>query len=64
MKKSNIKLSLNKKNVSNLQSNTIIGGVSGRTCEYTNKYYKSCYSACPTPPVTNNCGNTIFVCDH
>ncbi len=65
MKKASIKLSLNKKNISNLETNAIIGGVSGRTCEFTNKYYKSCYGPCPPPPATMHigCGNTVFICD-
>ncbi|WP_156168943.1 hypothetical protein [Kordia jejudonensis] len=69
MKKSKLKLSLNKKSISNLDVNEIIGGVSGRTCELTNKYYKTCYTYCPTPATWNdcltfNCGNTVRVCDH
>lgn len=64
MKKARIKLSLNIKNISNLETSTIIGGVSGRTCEFTNKYHKSCYGACPPPATLNiGCGNTVFVCD-
>jgi len=66
MKKSKIKLSLNKKSISNLETNTIIGGVSGRTCDFTNKYYKTCYTLCPVPATWGDCpsGNTVFVCDH
>ncbi|WP_298417070.1 hypothetical protein [uncultured Kordia sp.] len=69
MKKSKIKLSLNKKNISNLETNTVIGGVSGRTCELTNKYYNTCYTDCPVPATwwdcfTVGCENTVRVCDH
>jgi hypothetical protein len=69
MKKSKIKLSLNKKSISNLETDTIIGGVSGRTCELTNKYYNTCYTHCQTPATwwdcfTVGCENTVLVCDH
>jgi hypothetical protein len=59
MKKSNIKLSLNKKNISNLETSTIIGGVSGGTCEYTNKYYRTCWSIIQMSTVCN----TAFICE-
>ena len=60
-----IKLSLNKKNISNLETNEIIGGVSGRTCEYTNKYYKTCYGSTCDIDISRaiGCSNTILVCE-
>ncbi|MFK7750054.1 MAG: hypothetical protein AB8B65_16805 [Kordia sp.] len=63
MKKARIKLSLNKKNISNLETAAIVGGVTGRTCNYTNKYYNTCYDPCSPPPASRRCGNTVFVCD-
>lgn len=46
MKKTKIRLNLNKKNISNLETSAIKGGVTGTTCEITNKYYNTCYSGC------------------
>lgn len=64
MKKSKIKLHLNKQNVSTLKIDEIKGGVSGRTCDFTNKYYKTCYSPCTPQPTWNDCENTQVICDH
>jgi hypothetical protein len=49
MKKSKIKLSLNKKNISSLETSTITGGVSGKTCEHTRKYFITCQDECDRP---------------
>ncbi|MFK7750050.1 MAG: hypothetical protein AB8B65_16785 [Kordia sp.] len=46
MKKSKIKLDLNKKNISNLETSTIIGGASGKTCDPSYKHYNTCYMSC------------------
>ena len=64
MKKSNIKLFLNKKNISNLKTATVKGGVTGTTCKFTNKYYNTCFINCDA--TWHNCpsGNTVFICDH
>ncbi|WP_156168944.1 hypothetical protein [Kordia jejudonensis] len=64
MKKSKIKLSLNKSNISNLKTTDIKGGVSGTTCHFTNKYYKTCYFACTPEPTWRDCPNTVVICDH
>jgi len=74
MKKATIKLSLNKRNISNLKTSNIKGGVSGTTCNITNKYYKTCYSGCVPGLTFFDCftigqgcpdpGNTVLVCDH
>lgn len=71
MKKSKIKLSLHKQNISNLKTGSLKGGVTGTTCELTNKYYNTCYSGC-VPEKTwwdcfslvFACENTVRVCDH
>jgi hypothetical protein len=65
MKKSKIKLSLNKKNISNLETNAIKGGGTGGTCDISNKYYKTCYIGCNPEATAWDCtsGNTVFVCD-
>lgn len=71
MKKSKIKLSLNKQNISILETSTIKGGITGRTCDLTNKYYDTCYSGCVPQATFFDCftlvgcdDNTIRVCDH
>lgn len=71
MKKTKIKLSLNKRNISHLETSTIKGGVTGTTCELTNKYYNTCYSICDIPATWWDCftvtgcdQNTVRVCDH
>ncbi|WP_420570738.1 hypothetical protein [Kordia sp.] len=46
MKKSKIKLSLNKKNISNLKIDIVKGGVTGTTCNKTKKYHNTCYDGC------------------
>jgi hypothetical protein len=48
MKKSNVKLSLNKRSISSLKLEALKGGVTGTTCEFTNRYYKTCQNNCPT----------------
>jgi hypothetical protein len=73
MKKTTIKLSLNKQNISNLEMNTISGGITGITCNITNKYYETCYSGCVPGPTFFDCftinqgcpepENTVLVCD-
>jgi len=65
-KKTGNGLTFKKNVISNLENNTIIGGVSGRTCELTNKYYNTCYTDCPTPATWWDCTseNTVRVCDH
>lgn len=69
MKKSKIKLGLNKRSISNLKTETLKGGVTGTTCEITNKYYNTCYSGCVPEKTWWDCFslvptcNTIRVCD-
>ncbi|MBC8755568.1 hypothetical protein H2O64_12900 [Kordia sp. YSTF-M3] len=46
MKKSKIKLGLNKKNISSLKSNSIIGGATGQACEPTRAHHKTCFMSC------------------
>ncbi|MEM6687585.1 MAG: hypothetical protein AAF617_17540 [Bacteroidota bacterium] len=43
MKKSNIKLNLNKKSISSLGMTKIKGGITGeRACGFTGKHYQTC----------------------
>ena len=60
MKKSNVKLSLNKRNISSLKLEALKGGVTGTTCEFTNKYYKTCYVTCNT--FGPGCGGSNSIC--
>lgn len=60
MKKVKMKLSLNKRNISSLKLETLKGGVTGTTCEFTNKYYKTCYNTCDTFALT--CIKSVFIC--
>jgi len=46
MKKAKIKLNLNKNNISNLKTTSIKGGVSGTTCNKSEKYHETCYDGC------------------
>lgn len=70
MKKSKIKLSLNKRSISTLETSSVKGGITGTTCEITNKYYNTCYTDCPVQATWWDCFtlvaecNTIRVCDH
>ena len=64
MKKAKIKLNLNKRSISTLETSSIKGGVTGTTCEFTNKYHNTCYHPCSPPPGSRKCGNTVVVCDH
>ncbi|MBC8755575.1 hypothetical protein H2O64_12935 [Kordia sp. YSTF-M3] len=60
MKKSNVKLNLNKRSVSNLKTDALKGGVTGTTCEFTNKYYRTCYATCDTFAI--DCIGSVFIC--
>ena len=60
MKKSNVRLNLNKISVSNLKTDTLKGGVTGTTCDFTNKYYRTCYKTCDTN--TPDCIGSVFIC--
>jgi len=74
MKKSKIKLSLNKHKVSTLKNEIIKGGATGgTTCKYTNKYYQTCLPGCVPDPTVGVCitnfptcpsGNTFNYCHH
>lgn len=66
MKKKNVKtLKIKKVSISNFNLETIKGGVTGTTCEVTNKYYRTCYVTCyPQTWWDWNCPNTVVVCDH
>lgn len=55
-----MKLNLNKTNISSLKLTSIKGGVTGTTCEYTNKYYKTCYTTCNTFAI--DCIESVFIC--
>ena len=46
MKKSNIKLSLNKKSISSLEIDATKGGITGWTCNFTNRYHRTCFLPC------------------
>ncbi len=46
MKKQLQKLSLSKKTVAKLKVSTVKGGVTGTTCEYTNRYFETCWFMC------------------
>jgi hypothetical protein len=69
-KKTGNRLTFKKNVISNLKTNTVIGGVTGTTCQLTNKYYNTCYTDCPTPATWWDCftvgcdDNTVRVCDH
>ncbi len=73
MKKSKIKLSLHKQNISNLKTGAVKGGITGTTCNITRKYYNTCYSGCVPGPTFWDCftigqgcpvENTVRICDH
>lgn len=63
MKKQHFKsLKLNKSNISNLKNNSVIGGVTGQGCEFTFRFYKTCYTGCglnskPSPDDQTTCFN-------
>lgn len=54
-----MKLQLNKRNISSLKLKALKGGVTGTTCEFTNKYYKTCQANCPTLHPTCIASNSI-----
>lgn len=60
MKKVKMKLNLNKRNISSLKLETLKGGVTGTTCEFTNKYYRTCYKTCDTFDI--DCIGSVFIC--
>lgn len=60
MKKVKMKLSLNKRNISSLKLNALKGGVTGTTCEFTNRYYKTCQNKCDT--FNPNCIGSQSIC--
>lgn len=70
-KKTGNRLTFKKNVISNLETSSVKGGITGTTCELTNKYYNTCYSGC-VPEKTwwdcftlvGNCQNTVLVCDH
>ncbi|MBC8755572.1 hypothetical protein H2O64_12920 [Kordia sp. YSTF-M3] len=60
MKKSNVKLSLNKKRISFLETTEISGGITGKVCLYTNRHYPTCYGVnCVTE---NDCTSAVIDC--
>ncbi|QHI37172.1 hypothetical protein IMCC3317_25500 [Kordia antarctica] len=63
MKKSNVKLSLNKKRISTLKTTEIHGGLSGVTCYFTNQHYKTCNECRDSvPSFIISCQLTGFGC--
>ncbi|MEM6720820.1 MAG: hypothetical protein AAF611_15930 [Bacteroidota bacterium] len=73
MKKASMKLDLNKRSISHLKTSNIKGGITGTTCELTNKYYNTCAKGCVPGPTFWDCftigagcpnPNTVRVCDH
>ncbi|WP_046756372.1 hypothetical protein [Kordia jejudonensis] len=60
MKKAKMKLELNKRNISRLKLDALKGGVTGTTCEFTNRYFKTCQANCPT--FDPNCIGSQSIC--
>ncbi|MBC8755569.1 hypothetical protein H2O64_12905 [Kordia sp. YSTF-M3] len=64
-KKNGNGLTFKKNVISNLETSTVIGGVTGRTCNLTNKYYNTCYDTnCEATWWDCTSDNTVRVCDH
>ncbi len=55
-----MKLSLNKTNISSLKLEALNGGITGTTCEFTNRYYKTCQANCDTFKPT--CIKSFSIC--